>query len=247
MKCKNCGANYRSRELFCPYCKTPNPRGKLWKQQRQAAQQDYQWAAGEVVPVLRWRAANRILNRVLLIELGLLVLCVIGVIAAFALGNTALQAGILQGNGEINEELAALYEEERFGELYARLSETELFGEDYYEYSQMALLYSDYESFCESRLRFFYEIEQQEAPDEYTVSRLVGDIHDVIAADIPAYPELTERNAAFAAQYRNEVLMFAQVLLGLNESEMETLGQEYLTMAEEEALTEAIWERRAWE
>lgn len=34
MKCKNCGANYKTRELKCPYCNTENFIGKIWQAER---------------------------------------------------------------------------------------------------------------------------------------------------------------------------------------------------------------------
>ena len=68
MKCKACGAHYRSRELRCPYCGAENPKGKQWKAQRDSAEQQYRELEQTEGSSLRLQAANRVLNRALLFE-----------------------------------------------------------------------------------------------------------------------------------------------------------------------------------
>ena len=41
MTCKNCGGNYRTRELICPYCRTENVLGHLWLAKRKEAEEEY--------------------------------------------------------------------------------------------------------------------------------------------------------------------------------------------------------------
>ena len=41
MKCKNCGAQYKTRELKCPYCNTENIIGKIWQSERSQAEMEY--------------------------------------------------------------------------------------------------------------------------------------------------------------------------------------------------------------
>lgn len=246
MRCKNCGANYRSKELFCPYCKTPNPRGLMWQRERHKAEQEYTHVKDEVLPQLRLEAANRILNRLLAIEAALAVLFFISACIVFALSGAVSKADAVFHRDEIEEEFLTLYEQERFGELYARLDDTDLFGEEYYEYSQMSLLYYDYEDFCEARMHFFTEKDAGSGPDEYEINRLIREMNTVLKADIPTYPELTKKNRAYHAQYCADVLAFAQTLLGMDDSELTVLAQDYITVREEEALTAAILAREAW-
>lgn len=178
MKCKSCGANYPSREIACPYCDTPNPRGMKWKAQRDFAQWEYQEARSELEPVLRLRRWDKIVNRVLLIEIALIVLMIAGVFVAFFLEEQVGSLGSAFGREGLEQEFAALYEEERFGELYHRLDETGLLGEDFFEYSQMALLHYDYQSFDLARMEFFCELEELEGREPWGTLYDEGDSED---------------------------------------------------------------------
>lgn len=238
MKCVSCGASISSRERFCPYCGAENLRAKTRAAERERAERRYDAAYDAAAPALRRRTANKVLNRVLIVEAVLFALFLASIFAVFFLGDAL--PGL--GHGGIGAELEALYREERFGELYALLDETDSFGEDYYEYSQMALLHYDYESFTVSRMEFFAE--RHGEPDEYTVSSLIGYMHDVLSPYIPAYPDFTERNAAILAEYQTEVHAFAAGTLGLTESEIAVLRQDYMTVDEEDALVAAVTERR---
>ncbi len=240
MKCVNCGANFSARDLYCPYCGTENLRGRRWQRQRAEAARDYHEARSEELPLLRRRLANKVLNRALLIEGVLFALLIVGVFLAFFLGDAADRLQTTLHRDRVETELAQLYEEGRYGELHLRLDETGLFGQEHYEYSQMALLHYDYEDFVLARMEF---LTQREAPEEYTMERLIGSMHEVLSPYIPAYPELTERNARQLEEYQREVTAFAAAMLGMEEAELARLRQDYLTMDEEAALISAVLER----
>ena len=246
MKCKNCGANYRAKEEKCPYCGTANPRGLRWKQEKQTAEAEYARVSSEEVPLLRLRAANRVLNRVLIAEAALFALAFLGVVAAFFLTDAAHKAGNRLNETKIEAEIETLYASEQFGALYEMMDERDLFGQEHYEASQMVLLYSQYERFEESRLELFRAAEKNDV-DEDDITWLIGRMNNVLNADIPAYPELTERNRAHVEEYRADVLAFAEAMLGMTEEERAVLQQDYIPMDEEKTLVDAVLERRAWE
>lgn len=243
MKCKCCGVNYTARELRCPYCGNENPTGWLWKRQRDQAELDYKNAA-ESLPKLRRKMANRVLNWVLIIETVLFILLFAGVALVFYVSDVSHQATAALNKAELNAEMSALYEQERFGELYALLQDYDLTGQDYYEYTQMSLLNFDYERFQQKRMAFFTETE---VPDTYTVSSLLDAMHDVLYPYIPAYPEMTASNAVYLQEQQADVTAFGKAILGLTDEELAMLAQKYMTIDEEDALTAAVLERRCWD
>ena len=68
MKCKNCAANYKTRELKCPYCGTENLLGRIWQVERTQAELDYANEKKEVKKkIFSPYTADRILNRCLVV------------------------------------------------------------------------------------------------------------------------------------------------------------------------------------
>lgn len=247
MKCKNCCGNYSSRELQCPYCGTDNPHGRLWNRRRDRAEFDLQTAEESAKPVIRRYLANRALNRVLLIEAAVAVMFILFVIAVafFSDNGTALSNHLNQGS-HISK-LETMYEEERFSEMYCYLQDNNMFDDDlYYEYCQMALLHQDYLYFCNSRLQFFRQTDDGEL-DAYLPETLVRDLHDVFSSDIPAYPDLTDRNRAVWEEYCRDAEVFATAVLGFTGEELALLKQDYLLTDESAILAEAILEGRCWD
>ncbi len=246
MKCRNCGAHFRARELDCPYCGTPNPKGAMWQRERQAAEAEYDRVSGVVAPALRRQAANRFLNRLLLIEAGIFALFFVILAAVFFMGGVAGKMHYFFHREEVEAELAALYREERFGALYARLSELDLVGEAFYEYSQISLLYYDYEDFTGARMEFIALRDGGEEVEEDDVEWLLNRMHDLLSPHIPAYPEFTERNNEYLKRWQADVEQFATAVLGMGEEETAVLRQDYITMEETDALVQAVLQRGAW-
>lgn len=243
MKCKNCGGNFPSRELRCPYCGAENTRGRLWKQQRDRADRDLETARREDLPTAKKLALHKVLNRILLAELILIALFALGLFATFFLTDAGLFNGTLFGREKIDAELQALYDAGDFDRLYQRLEETDSFDQEHYTLCQMALIYRDYEAFCITRTCWFQETEEKDI-SEYTAAWLVDHMHDLFYCDIPAYPELTDQNAAILAEYQQDAALFARHILRLTEEEMALLQkQDWMYSEEEDALAAAILER----
>lgn len=241
MKCKNCGANYSSRELFCPYCNTPNRVGQLREMQRERAQLDYDTAAEETVPQLRKKMCNRVFNRVLLIEAVLLVLYFAGVFLTFFVQDSWLQLKKKTHHAEMLTTMETMYAEQRFAELYFYMQENDLIGygnQEYRAYTEISFLDYDYRRFLEARMRFYQE---QDELQPYTVSNVLQAINGLL---FQRETDLTEQNAALYAEYVREASVFARSVLGLTDQQLQLLSQDYLFVSDAEQLTSAILEGR---
>ena len=72
MKCKNCGAQYKTRELKCPYCNTENLIGKIWQTERSQAEMAYEEEKKKVGKVLFSPfMVDRLLSRAIAVLIGL--------------------------------------------------------------------------------------------------------------------------------------------------------------------------------
>lgn len=246
MKCKNCGANHSSWALECPYCSTPNPRGRLWRNQQKKAQSDLDTAKKAVGKRLSSETAEKIINRVLAVELLICVLSLVGVFLFFFLGDAASNTEVFFKKGQIEKQMSEMYDNQQFNELYTLLHDTGLFGTDYYEYSQMALMYKEYDAFVLARMEFFSEAEKNQF-SAYTMTSLIDSINDVFNPQIGIYSELTDRNALYSEKYQEEVTVFATYVLGVTDEELELLRSEYIPYDRREALAQTLIGRRYWD
>ena len=242
MKCKACGANYRSRELCCPYCGADNPRGKLWKTQRDSAEQQYRELEQTEGTSLRLQAANRVLNRALLFEGIALGVFLLGVFLWFMLGEAVFRVRRSIKADELSHQMQQLYAQQELGELYRLMDEYDLFGEENYEYAQAVLLHEEYTQFDLVRCEFFAVLQKGEQPDEYLTWKLVNSMNEILVPYIPAYPRMTENNARMQQQYAADVLEFAQGWLGFGREETALLYGDWLTTEQEEQLQKSIAE-----
>lgn len=74
MKCNSCGANYKTRELKCPYCGKANALGRLWKIKRTEAEEEYERARKEAGRKISVYSVDRILSRCIVSVIGFFVL-----------------------------------------------------------------------------------------------------------------------------------------------------------------------------
>ncbi|MBR5502824.1 MAG: hypothetical protein IKV55_07305 [Oscillospiraceae bacterium] len=242
MKCKSCGANYRSRELRCPYCGAENAKGKLWKAQRDSAEQQYRELEQTEGAALRLRAANRVLNRALLFEGIALGVFLVGVFLWFMLGEAVFRVRRSVKADALSQQMQQLYAQQQLGELYRLMDEYDLFGDENYEYAQAALLHKDYAQFDLARCEFFAVLQRGEQPDEYLTWKLVNSMNEILVPYISAYPRITENNAQLQQQYSADVLEFAQGWLGFGKEETALLYSDWLTTEQETLLQQKIAE-----
>lgn len=245
MKCKNCGSNYPTRELRCPYCGTENKKGVLWAMRREQAEADYRAAEAEVRRKLPIEIADGVANRLLAVTGGLLALFL-----AVTLLLAVFSGGFRQLSNKLHREaleaqMAALFAEERFGELNALMDEKELSGQDYYAYTQICLLHFDFDHMLQARADFLQAVDSGEMLDDwhmrYFIARMVNRASSILTLDIPAYPELAPENRAVYQRYCAEAEALCRALLGMTEEETAALrGEGFLLAKEGPETVEAI-------
>lgn len=252
MKCKNCGANFSARELNCPYCGTPNPKGKRWANQMDRAEREYRAAREQVTKELPLQVAYRVAGRIRTILAVVLGVIVLGVILWALISDYGGQLRNKAQREQLETQMAELYSQERFGELYRLMGDRELFGEDYYAYSQMCLIYYGYSEFCQTRMELLQGAVREENLN-FTIERILDRAGELLALDISAYPDLAPENQAVYDRYCLDVTTFLRAMLAMTEEEVLSLsGQGYVPTREGPDTVEPIsetdyeWGRRAY-
>ncbi len=225
MKCKNCGANYSSAELRCPYCGTRNEKGLRWKLHREQAQTEYARTEAAVKEKLPLMVANRVANV-------LLAVCAAVLAGSLLLG--LVYFGVVDplhrwaSRSSWETEMQTLFEAGELGRLNAFMDEHGLSGTEYYAYTQAAILNFDYENMMEARASLMQAYEQGEEQDAwdmyYYISRILNSASSILSLDIPAYPELAPENEALYGDYCREAEALCRGLLGLTEEEVAALA-----------------------
>lgn len=245
MKCKNCGANYKMRELRCPYCGTINPKGYIQQALREQAESEYDRASTKTLGQVRRRMVNKVLNRTLLVEIAGFVLIFLVAFLCFFGYEAYLSVRKQVKIDSMEQHMEELYTQGRFRELHVYMDKNALFDPENdvcYEYAQMALIHYDYIRFVQSRMEYFANGGEI---SEYELEQLLREIHNILCVDISAYPELTERNEEIWKGYCREAEACASGLLELNEAQMELLRQEDFSWDGCDQLAEDLMQRRA--
>lgn len=249
MKCKNCGANYRTRELVCPYCGTQNLIGHIWMVQRSEAELEYERARKEAGKWGSAYVANRVLNRILLIGalifFALMCLCFL----AYGAEQTYIHIYKTSRTEEITDTMERYYQAGDFRELYRYMSKHELFGDEYYAYSQAALYHTVYEEYLVNSCKFLYLDEEQKQNDVYYLRKALQESAKVYCLDCGLYSALDEKNRELYEERKQEMLAFWQGTLGLTGEELAPLmdTENYAKYEDIERLSETAKERRAWQ
>lgn len=242
MNCKNCAANYLSKELKCPYCGSANTKGETWLSRRQDERAEYERNLRKFGVTVNIITYDRIVGRIIKGFIGFLACYIVGIIVFFSLSETAAKISAERNLDKNIAQIDQLYKEERFGEMNDLLSESDLYGQDNYEYSQMALIYNCYEGFLITRLGFFEEMDTEIT--ENSAETLVTNMHGVLALHFSAYPDMTSKNMVKLEGYQAEVADFAVNMLGFTEKELELLAEKDLMSDEQEALKTLLIEGR---
>lgn len=248
MKCKSCGADYKTRELKCPYCGTENVIGRIWLIERSAAYQEYEEAKERVRRKSRIYVFDKVLNRILLVSTALFLLCIILCFAVFA-GYELYRNAYRSIHGEeIEHTMEEYYTAGEYRELYKYMSKYDLFGLDHYAYSQAAFLSFDYDFYKTEALCFLSQSEEEKQEYDYYLRSAIEYSHDVWHLDAGLYSEPDPNNVEMHETYKKDIMAFWKGMLGMKEEEIEFLteGEEYLSSKELDDLIETIRKRRAW-
>ena len=240
MKCQNCGANYSLLHLHCPYCGTTNPRGLFWKNRRDEADAAYADALRDEKSQ-KLLSLSRFADRLLMISGAAFALIFLCAFLFFGAGSAleSLRTKYGSGSEKLQSELQALYESGDYLALSRRLDETGQFGPEHYAWSQISLIAHDYERFSIGRLELSSIDAGKLRTNDYPVESVIRYARDILFLDIPAYPELDEKNRAAYEVYCLDVETYLRAVLGLPEEDIARLKQEdYLYSDEQAAIVE---------
>ena len=242
MKCKSCGANYKTRELKCPYCGKANALGRLWKIKRTEAEEEYERARKEAGRKISVYSVDRILSRCIVSVIGLFVLFLIGSFVFFFLQDKII---ILRNNikhDEIESTLREYYDNGDYFELDDYMDKMNLDRTEYYTYSQAVILYHSYEEYIRAKCIFSEMSPEEKAKDDYYIKTALNKSIDVYTVECGIYSEPASENMDLIESYRQEIMSFWIGSLELTEEEIEYISSEhrYLSQEEEESLTARI-------
>ena len=167
MKCKNCGANYKTRELKCPYCNTENLIGKVWQSERSQAELDYEEERKKVAKsLLSPYMAERILNRATLILIGLYIVSFLVVVLVIALSFPVQDLIFKMNKTEIEAQMEEYYSAGEYDLLDIYMDDNYVERKDYYTYNQITSQNFNYKSYMEHRLAFENMSKEEQLEDE---------------------------------------------------------------------------------
>ena len=247
MRCSNCGAHYRLRELACPYCGTENVLGRLWQKQRSEAEEEYEKKRREAGKKASPYVYNRAVNRVLLVEVLFFVLVIVGVFLVFGV-QELLGAGD-SGHKADPATLSTLYQEERYGELYEAME-----GDyDAYEdperriYMQAGLMHRSYVNFQEHRMELAAMTDEEKQRDDYHLEYSLREGLDILNVKLGYYRDLEPENEALQERYARVVRAYFLNTLKLTEEEIaELVEKEYLYQEEVKDVVRKVRKRNGW-
>lgn len=243
MKCIHCGANYKTKELKCPYCHTPNPKGREWLNERNRVENKYNKEKKDVITKGTPYIASRIVMYIAITMVAFVVIDILAVFGFFVKEEFKLEKYV--DKAEAIEKMEEYYNDEEYLELYFYMSENELFDEEYYVYSQAALLANKYHLYQSKKLSMLEEFEKGVPDDDFYVSYTLTESIGVYKIDVGIYDDEVPENQAIYDMYREEIMSFWVGTLGLTDEEIELISDKdnYLYYSDEEALTAKIIER----
>lgn len=248
MKCKNCSGNYRTRELKCPYCGTPNGLGRLWQVERNEAELEYEKTRKE----LPWKASpyvmNRALGRIIVIEVAFVILFFLGVAASFFLEEKLTQLSFSMNRDKVEAQMEEYWSEGDYESLDRLFEKYGLYGnQDYYVYKQAYILSNTRDYFRQRRLDFLGQTEEEKQSNEYQLEMCLRYASDIITVDCGVYSELQPENQTQYDSYCEEIRAFLVGMLGMTDEEIELLQEPYFESdASFDELLLDITEREAW-
>lgn len=246
MKCKNCSANYKARELKCPYCNTTNLLGHIWLSEKTEAELEYEKAKKEYGGISKY-VVYRVLTRILVLEILVGALIFFCVVAYFFLEETFTAASFKMNKDKIEAKMEAAWKAEDYDRLDAIMDKYNIDGQDYYIYTQSTIIQSDYERFTEARLGFLMLTEEEKQTREYEIESSLEKAYDLLTVDFGLYDVLAVENKAQYERVIAEVDAYLRGTLGMTQEEYASFTEtEYLSYSDVAAWREKLLKREAW-
>ena len=234
MKCKNCAANYKTRELKCPYCGTENLLGRIWQVERTQAEWNYEKEKKEVKKkIFSPYMADRILNRCLVVIVCLYIVSIAVVFLVFYLGDVFQKAAFAKNKDKIEAQMAAYYDAGEFEKLDLYMDDKILDHKEYYAYTQATILNFDYNRYMEYRLGFLALSEEEKLEDDYYLEYALENSRNVYNLECGIYDEPVPENEALYEFYRKEIMAYWVGTLQLSDEEIECLTDRDVYYVEE--------------
>ncbi len=248
MKCNNCGANFQTEELRCPYCGSENIIGEEWERERASSKSLYERMKAEFYNHGIVYTINKLLNKTLIIlTIAFIVLLFINIMPGiFEAGTLSLKKALFKD--QIMGQMEEYHASGEWDKLERYMSEYDMFGEENYVYCQAAIMERDYQEYMCSFMQYIELSEEDQDRYDYYLERAIDSSRDLYRADCGIYDELQSENWTKHKEYQEGVMRFWKASLGLTEEEIQFLIEEdYLYMEDEERYVAIIKERKAWE
>ncbi len=210
MRCKSCGANYRTAELRCPYCETENLVGKFWLVRRTETiknlERKMKAAKQRYVPYV----ASKILSKMIFfVIVALIVLAVID----YKSGDTLLPS---------NAKMEKLHDAGKYYDLYRYMDKKDNFSEAPEYMSQSALMAMMYNNFLTYRASYLSDDANNWSSDY--VSMVMSESMHIYTHEIGTYNKNHPENAKQYELYNGRILAFWKGTMMCNDSEVAWLS-----------------------
>lgn len=248
MKCVNCGADFSTADLKCPYCGTQNEIGEAWKKERNWYEKQYQKMLAELKAYGVPYVANRIMNKALVI-MGIVFVILILIYAVPAIvSDVSLLAKRTLHKSTIEKEMKEYHQSGQWDELLKVVDEYDMYSSETYAYTQAAILQRHYQDYLMNKMAFLDMTEEEKQEDSYYLEYAIRDSRDVYWVDCGIYSDLDPQNVKQHKLFQEEIVTFWEVTLGLTEDEIRYFTEEdYISYDEMDALILKIKERKAWQ
>ena len=249
MKCKNCGGNYKTKELKCPYCGTENLIGKIWLIERESVDQEYeQVKKSGGVRNIRY-VLDKVMNRIILISTILLILIYVVGMALSAVSDLYDKFYLKINRNKIEQTMEDYYNNWQFAELYDYMGKHDLFGQGYYKYAQASFIQFDYDMYKNDFLMYLSLPDEEKEDRQFLLENAVKASVRAYNIDAGLYSDETGENLEVYERFRSEMIAFWKGMLGMTQEEIDKILSKDFSFYNDEytKFIDEIAKRRAWE
>lgn len=248
MKCINCGADFQTADLKCPYCGTVNEIGADWQAERVHYKNQYEKILQEIKAYGPMYVANKIVNKALVIfAIAMAVLTFVYMLPAI-FEDVSLWAKRTAAGNLIEDKMEEYHKEGQWNDLRILMDEYQMYSSEYYVYTQAAILQRQYNDYQMYKMKFMDLSEEEKQEDDFYLEQSIDDALDVYFVNSGSYHELQPENEAKIAEFQAEIEEYLRYMLGITEEEFAyILEEEYIYSDEMEDLIMKIKERKAWQ
>ena len=251
MKCENCGAEYRAKELKCPYCGTVNRTGLEWKAEEDREKSRVEREKTAAIKRTPLFVVNRVANTILVLSLVLLVIFfIVSAIVSKVEEATADQKRRKADYAQAKE----YYVAEDFVALDRYLTEYDLYYSEDGRYDMMC----EAALFHQERLDFqecWMEYEGKRQDTEYLarhfehgpVQRMLEKCQDVLRGDSYQCRMDFEENQKYVEELQQQATLFLVSEFDYTEEDIKRLLETESYDEEFQEIVRDAYERKGWD